>query len=172
MLRENLEKFGYKTFQTEFDSIIPFIHAVKFDEVYEDDSDPGLVPVERTDHISIALKAIQTMIAEQYLYPTAASVEFLHNSIWKGIAKKADQWHSDAVESPDVFFLLYFNDMNQSNTGAFLIKNTNNSHVERVIPSCGTLIAVENTLSNFMHRAEQTTVPRIAACFRYKVKWD
>lgn len=167
---EHLQQFGHKVFQTDLDSFIPFIHQVKFDEMYEDDNDPEFIPVEKIEEIKLALKMIQLYIAEKYIEPYAENVELLHNSIVKGIAKNADQWHSDAREAPTVFFLLYFNDMTQDNTGAFLIKNSHD-YLERIVPRCGTLIAVENMQPNFLHRAEQTSNTRIVACFRYKVEW-
>jgi hypothetical protein len=170
MLKQDLEKYGHRVFQTNLNTMMPFIHDIKFGVVSDDDMHSYLIPVEHTDTVKKALSIIQTIIAEDYLYPNAKSVEFLQNRIWKGIAINSDKWHSDVNEDPDVFFLLYFNDMTQNNTGAFLIKDDFDK-IERVLPTQGTLVAVDNTIPKYYHRAEYTDETRIVASFNYKVDW-
>jgi hypothetical protein len=170
MLKKYLEQHGHKVFQTDLDTLLPFIHNIKFESVSDDDTHSYFIPVEQTNMVEKALNAIQTIIAEEYLRPNATFVEFLQNRIWKGIAVNSDKWHNDVNESPNVFFLLYFNDMTLTDTGAFLIKD-DFEKIERVLPTPGTLIAVENTISKYYHRAEYTDSTRIVASFNYKVDW-
>jgi hypothetical protein len=171
MIRDQLETFGHGVYQTTLNLIIPNVKDIKFGITSDDVREQDLMPLENVEFIQRALRVIQTFIADDYLYPYASSVDFLHNTIWNGISKTADEWHSDAKESPDLFFLLYFNDMSVDNTGAFLIKD-NLNNTSRIVPKEGTLIAVENNSSKWLHKAEQTQNQRIVACFRYKVSWN
>jgi hypothetical protein len=170
MLKNYLEEHGHKVFQTDLFELIPFINSTKFDLIQDADNHSYAIPVENNLLVEQALNSIHLIIANEYLYPYASYVEFLHKRIWKGIAINSDKWHNDSNESVDIFFLLYFNDMTKSNTGAFLIKDELGT-VKRIVPTLGTLIAVDNTIEKFFHRAEYTTEDRIVASFNFKVKW-
>ena len=130
------------------------------------------LPTNNQEYVSAMLNVLHDEIAERFVVPYAKQYKKLESDI-KGNATKDSRfciWHTDAEEPGNVFFLLYLNDLSIHNEGALCIKANDNEF--RIVPSYGTLIAVNNNNPDFLHRAEYTEHRRIVACFDFLVDWN
>lgn len=127
------------------------------------------VPVNKNDEIDSFLFALHLDIQEKFLKGKVKQSTVLNRRLWEGFVEGTDYWHNDFSDGPNVFFLLYFDDMSSTNDGAIWFKNDLNE--TRILPTPGTLIGVCQDNPSFLHKAEKTTKRRIAASFEFSVDW-
>jgi len=130
--------------------------------------DPENTPSSNVETINHKLLVIHHEIARDYIEPYVKSYRLLHRNIWEGVILNADSWHSDAYETPDLFFLLYFNDLKDE--GALCIRQ--GATESKIEVRSGTLVAIENNDPKFEHKVEPFVNKRTAACFRFAVEWQ
>jgi hypothetical protein len=126
------------------------------------------LPTNNQDYVKTMLNVLHNQIALTYIQPYAHSYELLESDIKGNLPKdsKFCQFHSDADEPSNVFFLLYFNDMSEIKEGGLYVGD------DVIYPRYGELIAVLNDNPKILHRAGYTEHRRIVACFDFIVNWN
>jgi hypothetical protein len=125
-------------------------------------------PKNYTEELNSSLFFIHNYLAQKYVAPYASEYSVLHRTIWEGLSLSTDFWHNDWSDGYNLFFLLYFTNMN--NEGALWIRNQDGE--KRIVPKAGTLVAVNNVKNNYWdHKAESSKNKRVAANFRFNVNW-
>jgi hypothetical protein len=100
--------------------------------------------------------------------------KLIYSYIWNGACDGSSSWHNDLKEGANVFFLLYFTDMEQGVGGEIMFRNmTQNKKVTCYhLPKKYDLILGSQDL-NFQHRVEdfrKPNVQRITMNFGFNIK--
>jgi hypothetical protein len=127
------------------------------------------VPVNMLTEIKQMLNILHHEIDETILKGEVKNSEILNNRLWEGFSEETDMWHNDIVDGPNLFFLLYFDDMTKINDGALWIKNE--FEEVRILPKPGTLVALNQEKPSFLHKAERSIARRIVAGFDFFIDW-
>lgn len=127
------------------------------------------VPVNMLTEIKQMLNILHYKIDETILKNNVKNSKILDNRLWEGLSEKTDMWHNDKVDGPNLFFLLYFDDMTKTNTGALWIKNQ--FEEMRILPKPGMLVALNQENPIFLHKAEKSGSRRIVASFNFCIDW-
>lgn len=166
--KEQLLSQGYVTLSAKHLSDFLDIDQIEFKlNPVTERVDPENTPSSNVEIIDKKLLVLHHEIAREYLEPYVTSYRLLHRNIWEGVILNADKWHSDSYERPDLFFLLYFNDLNHE--GALCVRREELE--SRIEIQRGTLVAIENNDPKFEHKVEPFVNKRVAACFRFAVEW-
>ena len=98
----------------------------------------------------------------------------IYSYIWNGTSSGSDVWHNDLIEGANVFFLLYFTDMELGSGGEIMFRNMEEN--KRVtcfhLPKKYDLILGSQDLK-FQHRVEDFRKPsmqRITLNFGFNIK--
>lgn len=136
-------------------------------------SNEGVIDISNEPFIQAALETIHQEIALKYVEPYARDYRISKHEL-RGNPKEHSRycdWHVDAGEKSNLFFLLYFNDLTVVDQGALIFKNGDREW--RNVPNYGDLIALNNaTKTDFIHRVEYTTHRRVTAEFDFFVNWN
>lgn len=127
------------------------------------------VPINKIDEIDRLLYILHLEIQKKYLINNVKCSKILNRRLWEGFTEETDIWHNDIEDGPNVFFLLYFDDMAKTNDGALWVKNDH--EVVRIVPVPGTLVALNQENRSFLHKAEKSESRRITASFEFTVEW-
>ena len=168
--KEQLLSRGYVVYNAKHLSDFLDIETVEFKlDPKTEHVDPETTPANNVEMMNSKLMLVHHEIAREFLGPHVKSYKLLHRNIWEGNILNADKWHTDSFEAPDLFFLLYFNDM-PNNEGALCVRNSKQESTIEI--GKGTLVAIENNDPSFEHRVEPFKNKRVAACFRFAVEWE
>jgi hypothetical protein len=127
------------------------------------------VPINMLNEIKNMLNILHYEIDEKILKGNVKKSEISNNRMWEGFSEETDFWHNDIVDGPNLFFLLYFDDMTKTNDGALWVKNEKEEI--RILPKSGTLVCLNQDNPNFLHKAEKSKFRRVVASFDFFVEW-
>jgi len=123
------------------------------------------------------IKKTASLLHETYLSKYDNSVEskkLIYSYLWNGTSSGSDVWHNDLIEGANVFFLLYFTDMQLGSGGEIMFRNMEQN--KRVtcfhLPKKYDLILGSQDLK-FQHRVENFRKPnmeRITLNFGFNIK--
>jgi len=100
--------------------------------------------------------------------------KIVYSSIWNGTEQSSCNWHNDLLEGANVFFLLYFTDMDPNNGGEIMFRNMEeNKRITAFhMPRKYDVILASQDLK-FEHRVEHFRAPcveRITMNFGFNIK--
>lgn len=72
---------------------------------------------KETSVLKDALIETHEILSKQYISKIFSNYKFGYRDLWNGIDIGADNFHNDLNEGPNVFFLLYFNTMDDTTGG-------------------------------------------------------
>src|SRR5210317_1002697 len=121
-----------------------------------------------TPLLEAGLTNIHYAIAKKYVEPCFSEYEMLGHKMWEGVDEYSTFYHNDLVEGPNMFFLLYFSDMDCLQEGAIYFKQ-NTGEEFKYYPKKYDLIAV-NCSTQFQHKADKTKHERILTDYNFYVK--
>lgn len=106
----------------------------------------------------------------KYIDVTWPNNKFLKFTVWDGVDKDNQGWHTDMFEDYDVFFLYYYDDSCEETGGAIQFKWKEDGEFKTYShqPKSGDLFLVSNG-RGFWHRAESTTIQRRVMSFDFQV---
>lgn len=82
-----------------------------------------------------ALSKTMKLLHDKYVSPISSEVEYGYSSIWNGAEKTTCEWHNDLIEGPNLFFLLYLNDIKPGCGGDISFRDAHTKEVTgSVIP--------------------------------------
>jgi hypothetical protein len=165
---ENLKTKGFSV--EKFDECLNIINLDDIVFVWEPNYNlKENVPKTKLKEIERLLCVLHLEIQKKYLNGKVKSSELVSRRLWEGFTEETDVWHNDLVDGPNVFFLLYFDDMTKTNDGALWVKNSFDTL--RIVPTPGTLVALNQENPSFLHKAEKSKTRRITASFEFNVEW-
>jgi len=162
------------------------VDQVEFDTCDDPDNfQVDNVPTSHFEELNTFLYLVHHDIAQTVLDGNCKSYSIPENgrSIWEGVNTPEkykdkrilpDAWHSDSLETHNLFFLLYFNSMDDSagtHEGGALWTRNGDGDVRHLIHP-GLLVAINNSPNTgFLHRAEKSSSRRVLAQFKFNVVW-
>lgn len=111
------------------------------------------------------LTAVARYLHHKYIVPTYPNSEYTYYTVWDGVDKDNQGWHTDFMEGYDLFFLYYFDDAQEDTGGAISFKYGDN--IDDYYPKAGDLFLVSNK-RGFWHKAGSTNIVRRVASFNFK----
>lgn len=169
-IRTQLEKIGY----VQLDNEITLSELINLDDLVlinteerNRDNNKNDLPEE----INVKLKLATAYIKEKYLDKYWENNSFYKYTVWQGVDKDNQGWHTDMFEGYDIFFLFYNDDTFEETGGSiqFKWKNENNQfQTKSYQPKKGDLFLVSNS-RGFWHRAESTTIRRRVISFDFLI---
>jgi hypothetical protein len=167
-IKQILEQKGfYKLYEPEG---IDFVNLEKYKllNVEERNRDNGEhdLPEELSHKLSIFANYLKTKYIDSH-WPENNFIKF---TVWDGVDKDNQGWHTDMFEDYDVFFLYYYDDSEEKTGGAiqFKWKESDEFKIYSHQPRSGDLFLVSNA-RGFWHRAESTTIQRRVMSFDFQV---
>ena len=111
------------------------------------------------------------LLDEEYL--PKGNNELIYYSIWNGSDTSSYKWHNDLIEGANVFFLMYYTNMNLNEGGEIMFRNLNQD--KRI--TCFHLpkkydVLYGSQAKHFEHRVEtlrEPNVERITMNFGFKI---
>ena len=121
------------------------------------------LPKSLTEKLDVAAQYLKT----KYVDPNWNN-KFYNYTVWDGVDKDNQGWHTDMFEDYDIFFLCYYDDTKEETGGAvqFKWKDGEEYKIESYQPKRGSIFLVSNA-RGFWHRAESTTITRRVVSFDY-----
>jgi hypothetical protein len=110
------------------------------------------------------LKTVAHYLHQKYVIPNYPNSEYTYYTVWDGVDKDNQGWHTDFMEGYDLFFLYYFDDSYQETGGAISFKY--GDIVDDFYPQAGDLFLVSNK-RGYWHKAESTSITRRVASFNF-----
>jgi len=128
------------------------------------DNNKGDIPSD----LSLKLDVVSNYLKTKYVDPYWPSNEFYKFTVWDGVDRDNQGWHTDMFESYDIFFLCYHDDTAKETGGAiqFKWKEGNDFKIESFQPKRGSVFLVSNS-RGFWHRAESTSITRRVVSFDF-----
>jgi hypothetical protein len=161
-LKENIYKYGYH--QLFEPSALDLIKADEFRllNVEERSRDNMIkdVPTELSNRLTTVAHYFKT----KYIDPVWENSRYNKFTIWEGVDRDNQGWHTDFFEGYDLFFLYYLDDTFEESGGYIEFKW--DSGEKRYQPKAGDLFLVNN-LRGFWHRAGSSTISRRVASFDF-----
>jgi hypothetical protein len=117
------------------------------------------------------LTAFANYLKFEYITPEWTDAVYNKFIVWEGVDKDNQGWHTDMFEQYDVFFLYYFDDMDESTGGSINFKwgqLQGEEQTAKYYPKAGDLFMVNN-MRGFWHKAESCSVKRRVASFDFTV---
>jgi hypothetical protein len=111
------------------------------------------------------LSIVAQYLHQKYILPTYPNSQYTYYTVWDGVDKDNQGWHTDFMEGYDIFFLYYFDDSKEETGGSINFKYGN--FEDSFYPTAGDLFLVSNK-RGFWHRAESTSITRRVASFNFK----
>ena len=114
------------------------------------------------------LKLASAYIKEKYLDKEWPNNSFFKYTVWNGVDKDNQGWHTDMFEKYDVFFLFYNDDTYEETGGSiqFKWKVGDAFETKSFQPKKGDIFLVSNS-RGFWHRAESTNIQRRVISFDF-----
>jgi hypothetical protein len=104
----------------------------------------------------------------KYIDPYWEDSKFYKYTVWDGVDKDNQGWHTDMFEDYDIFFLCYHDDTFEETGGAiqFKWKEDGEFKTQSFQPKRGSIFLVSNA-RGFWHRAESTSITRRVVSFDF-----
>jgi len=165
-LRSNVEKFGFHEIHDPDLPDILGLDQFKLLNTEERNRDNG--KLDLSEDLNFRLNVVSQYIKNTYVDPYWENAEFLKYTVWDGVDRDNQGWHTDMFEEYDIFFLLYNDDTHADTGGSIQFKwKEDGEFVEKIIqPVRGSLFCVSNA-RGFWHRAESTNITRRVASFDF-----
>lgn len=169
-IRTQIEKIGY----AQLDNEIALSELINLDDLVlinteerNRDNNKNDLP----DEMNVKLKLATAYLKEKYIDKHWPNNSFYKYTVWQGVDKDNQGWHTDMFEGYDIFFLFY-NDNTFEETGGsiqFKWKDSDGKfQTKSYQPKRGDLFLVSNS-RGFWHRAESTTIQRRVISFDFLV---
>ena len=104
----------FKPIESVFDHIVWYKNPAKQDVLY----------TEKNKHLQQALDSTMNLLGEKYVSMLSPKFSTGYCDMWNGVDDGTDKWHNDGREGPNLFFILYFNSMNESIGGGIGFRET------------------------------------------------
>jgi hypothetical protein len=111
------------------------------------------------------LSTVAEYIKYKYILPHWPNAQYMYYTVWDGVDKDNQGWHTDFMEGYDLFFLYYFDDTQPGHGGSISFKY--GETVDDYYPKSGDLFLVSNK-RGFWHKAGSTDITRRVASFNFK----
>lgn len=165
-IREQLEHYGFVAFnEPEVFNIIDLenYNLVNTEERNRDNNKRDL-----PESLTVKLDVVSVYLKNKYIDPYWQPNRFYKYTVWQGVDKDNQGWHTDMFEDYDIFFLCYYDDTFEETGGAIQFKWKENGEfkVKSFQPKKGDVFLVSND-RGFWHRAESTTITRRVASFDF-----
>jgi hypothetical protein len=165
-IREQLEHYGFVEFhEPEIFDIVDLenYNLINTEERNRDNNKRDL-PETLTAKLDVVSSYLKDKYIDQYWQPN----KFYKYTVWNGVDKDNQGWHTDMFEDYDIFFLCYYDDTKEETGGAiqFKWKEGDEFKVASFQPKKGSVFLVSNA-RGFWHRAESTTITRRVVSFDF-----
>jgi hypothetical protein len=120
------------------------------------------------EDLNFKLSIAAQFLKEKYIDPNWENNKFYKYTVWDGVDKDNQGWHTDMFEDYDVFFLYYYDNTKEETGGAIQFKWKENDEfkISSYQPKKGSLFLVSND-RGFWHRAESTKITRRVMSFDF-----
>jgi hypothetical protein len=116
--------------------------------------------------LSTRLTTVAYYFKTQYIDPVWDNARYNKFTIWEGVDRDNQGWHTDFFEGYDLFMLYYLDDTFEESGGHIEFKWATGEY--KYQPKRGDLLLVNN-LRGFWHRAGSSTITRRVASFDFNV---
>lgn len=118
--------------------------------------------------LSFKLDVVSQYLKSKYVDPYWEKNKFYKYTVWNGVDKDNQGWHTDMFEEYDIFFLCYYDDTKEETGGAIQFKWKENDEYKTTSfqPKRGSVFLVSNA-RGFWHRAESTKINRRVVSFDF-----
>jgi hypothetical protein len=124
------------------------------------------VPSNNVEYIERMMYALHHELGLDIISPIVKNYTVEKRGIWEGVnSEMSRSWHNDHAEGFNCFFLLYHSDMVDDGRVYF----RNSTEEWSILPSSGTLVAINNTDIKFQHRAEPSKKQRIVSSYFFNL---
>jgi len=127
--------------------------------------------IDLPEKLNYSLKVASQYIKTKYVDPHwGDDSKFVKYTVWDGVDRDNQGWHTDMFEQYDIFFLFYYDNTAKETGGAIQFKWKENGIFEEKSfqPLSGSLFCVSNA-RGFWHRAESTKIQRRVVSFDYTI---
>jgi hypothetical protein len=165
-IKEQVEKYGFcELYEPDMIELLQ-LDKYKLLNTEERNRDNG--KLDLSEDLNFAANVASQYIKNTYVDPYWKDSQFLKYTIWDGVDRDNQGWHTDMFEEYDIFFLFYNDDTSKKTGGAIQFKyKENDVFVEKSFqPKAGSLFCVSNS-RGFWHRAESTSIKRRVASFDF-----
>jgi hypothetical protein len=170
-IKQQIEKKGFCHFFEKDGINLIDLNNFTLLNVEERNRDNGQkdLPKELNHRLSIFSNYLKT----KYIDIVWPNNKFLKFTVWDGVDKDNQGWHTDMFEDYDVFFLYYYDDSEEKTGGSiqFKWKEKGEFKIYSHQPKSGDLFLVSNA-RGFWHRAESTTIQRRVMSFDFLLDND
>ena len=109
----------------DFLFLMPIIDNIKWIKGEE----PNCRYIYDDENIEAALSKTMKYLGEKYVALIDKDFKFGYKSMWNGTDSTSCEWHNDLIEGPNLFFLLYCNDMKKNCGGEIEFRKTDTKQV-------------------------------------------
>jgi hypothetical protein len=166
-IRNDLEKFGYAKLENEL-TLSELVNLDELSLINTEERNRDNNINDLPDHINAKLKLASVYLKEKYLDKDWPNNSFFKYTVWNGVDKDNQGWHTDMFESYDMFFLFYNDDTYEETGGSiqFKWKEGETFESKSFQPKKGDIFLVSNS-RGFWHRAESTKIQRRVISFDF-----
>lgn len=118
--------------------------------------------------LSFKLDVVANFLKTKYVDPYWTNNKFYKFTVWNGVDKDNQGWHTDMFEDYDIFFLCYYDDTAVETGGSIQFKWKDGDEFKTAVfqPKKGSVFLVSND-RGFWHRAESTSITRRVVSFDF-----
>lgn len=165
-IKEQLNHYGFVEFyEPEFANLVDLnnYNLINVEERNRDNNKRDL-PHSLTKKLDV----FSAYLKDKYIDPHWENNSFYKYTVWQGVDRDNQGWHTDMFEDYDIFFLCYYDDTKQETGGSIQFKWKENGEFKEKSfqPKSGSVFLVSNA-RGFWHRAESSSITRRVASFDF-----
>lgn len=165
-IREQVEKYGFcELYEPD---MVELLQLEKYRLLNTEERNRDNGKLDLSEDLNFAMNVGAQYIKNTYVEPYWKNAQFLKYTVWDGVDRDNQGWHTDMFEEYDIFFLFYNDDTAEETGGAIQFKYKEDGvFVEKSFqPKAGSLFCVSNA-RGFWHRAESTSIQRRVVSFDF-----
>jgi hypothetical protein len=154
----------------DFEYLIGVIEKIEWIQ----DKEENYRYIKDSTEINSALISTMKLLGEKYVSIIDNDYKLGYNSIWNGTEISSCEWHNDLKEGPNLFFLLYYTDINEGCGGEIEFRRSETKQITGSITPKKYDVVMGSQELQWEHRVGHFKCPgmeRITANFGFYVNY-